>query len=121
MLAHLNCPVHCYARGMRYPITAARAIRNNPAATMTAPIARATRSPLGARRSTVMAAVTTAITPQVHDPDDHEDRHQAGTAITAVDSEAQAMPPSRASVGQQSYGRAAVPRASMRGDVPSTR
>ena len=48
-------------RGMRHPSPAARAIRNNPAATTTAPMARATRSPAGARRSTVMAAVTTAI------------------------------------------------------------
>jgi penicillin-binding protein 1A len=39
----------------------ARAIRNNPAPTTTAPMARATRSPAGARRSTVMAAATTAI------------------------------------------------------------
>jgi len=42
-----------------YP--AARAIRNNPAPTTMAPVARATRSPAGARRSTVMAAATTAI------------------------------------------------------------
>jgi hypothetical protein len=47
--------------GMRHPSPAARAIRNNPAPTTTAPMARATRSPAGARRSTVMAAVTTAI------------------------------------------------------------
>jgi len=46
---------------MRHPSPAARAIRNNPATTTTAPVARATRSPAGARRSTVMAAVTTAI------------------------------------------------------------
>ncbi len=39
----------------------ARAIRNNPAPTTTAPMARAMRSPAGARRSTVMAAATTAI------------------------------------------------------------
>ena len=37
------------------------AIRNRPAPTTTAPVARATRSPAGARRSTVMAAATTAI------------------------------------------------------------
>jgi hypothetical protein len=43
---------------MRYPSCA---IRNNPAPMTTAPMARATRSPAGARRSTVMAAVTTAI------------------------------------------------------------
>ena len=46
---------------MRHPSPAARAIRNNSAATVTAPTARATRSPAGARRSTVMAAATTAI------------------------------------------------------------
>ena len=47
--------------GMRHPSPAACAIRNNPAPTTTAPMARATRSPAGARRSTVMAAVTMAI------------------------------------------------------------
>src|SRR5271157_5462507 len=47
--------------GMRHPSPAARAIRNNPAPTTTAPMARATRSLAGARRSTVMAAVTTSI------------------------------------------------------------
>ena len=46
---------------MRLPSPAARAIRNNPAPTTTAPMARATRSQGGARRSRVMAAVTTAI------------------------------------------------------------
>jgi hypothetical protein len=46
---------------MRHPSPAARAIRNNPAPTTTAPMARAMCSPAGARRSTVMAAVTTAI------------------------------------------------------------
>jgi hypothetical protein len=49
---------------MRHPSPAARAIRNNPAPTTT-PMARATRSPAGARRSTVMAAATTAITRSV--------------------------------------------------------
>ena len=46
-----------------YPLTnpAACAIRNNPAPMATTPMARATRSPAGARRSAVMAAVTTAI------------------------------------------------------------
>ena len=44
-----------------HPSPTARAIRNNPAPTTTAPMARATSSPTGARRSTVMAAVTTAI------------------------------------------------------------
>jgi len=39
----------------------ARAIRSNPAATVTTPMARATPSPPGARRSTVIAAVTLAI------------------------------------------------------------
>ena len=46
---------------MRHPSPAARAIRNNPAPTTTTPMARATRSPAGARRSTVMAAPTTTI------------------------------------------------------------
>jgi hypothetical protein len=46
---------------MRHPSPAARAIKNKPATTTTAPVARATRSPAGARRSTVMAAATTAI------------------------------------------------------------
>jgi hypothetical protein len=46
----------------RHPSPAARAIRNNPVPRTMAPMARATRSPAGARRSTVMAAVTTPIT-----------------------------------------------------------
>jgi hypothetical protein len=46
----------------RHPSPAALPIRTNPAPTMTAPMVRATRAPAGARRSTVMAAVTTAIT-----------------------------------------------------------
>jgi hypothetical protein len=33
---------------------------------------------------------------QVHDPDDEEDHHQTGTAVAAVEAEAQAMSPSRA-------------------------
>ena len=33
---------------------------------------------------------------QVHDPDDEEDRRQAGTAVAAVEAEAQAVSPSRA-------------------------
>jgi hypothetical protein len=41
---------------MRHPRLAAPAIRNKTAATATAPVDRATRSPAGARRSTVMAA-----------------------------------------------------------------
>src|SRR5712691_9339706 len=59
---HLACwaKFRCTMR-MRHPSPAARAIRNNPAPTTTAPMARATRSPAGARRSTVMAAATTAI------------------------------------------------------------
>lgn len=44
------------------PSPAARAIRNSPAPMATAPVARATRPPAGARRSAVMAAATTAIT-----------------------------------------------------------
>src|SRR5216683_2261196 len=49
------------AMRMRHPSPAASAIRNDPAPTTTAPMARATRSPAGARRSTVIAAATTAI------------------------------------------------------------
>src|SRR5882762_4806283 len=69
---------------MRHPSPAARAIRNNPAPTTTAPVARA----------------------KVHDPDDQEDRHQTGTAVAAVEAEAQAVSPGRAGVGRQ---RAAAP------------
>jgi hypothetical protein len=47
--------------GTYHPSPLARAIRNNPAPRARAPVARATRSPAGARRSTVMAAMTTAI------------------------------------------------------------
>jgi hypothetical protein len=43
---------------MRHPSPPTRAIKNNPAPTTTAPVARATRSPAGARRSTVMAVPT---------------------------------------------------------------
>jgi hypothetical protein len=46
---------------MPHASPAARAISQNPAPTTTAPMARATRSPAGARRSTVIAAATTAI------------------------------------------------------------
>src|SRR5260370_28595601 len=48
-------------RASKHEILAARAIRNNPAPTTMAPMALATRSPAGARRSTEMAAATTAI------------------------------------------------------------
>jgi hypothetical protein len=44
-----------------HPSAAARAIRIKPAPTMTIPRARATRSPAGARRSIVIAAVAAAI------------------------------------------------------------
>jgi hypothetical protein len=47
---------------VRHPSPAARAIRHSPAPMAAAPMARATRSPAGARRSMVMAAVTAAIT-----------------------------------------------------------
>src|SRR5260370_24019961 len=43
---------------------------------------------------------------QVHEPDDQEDRRQTGTAVAAVETEAQAVSPSRAGVGWQ---RAAAP------------
>jgi len=39
--------------------------------------------------------------PKVHDPDDHEDRRQTGTAVAAVEAEAQAVSPGRAGVGRQ--------------------
>jgi hypothetical protein len=52
----------CRSLRIDHPSPAARAIRNNPAPTTTAPIARAVRSSAGARRSTVMAAAMTAIT-----------------------------------------------------------
>jgi hypothetical protein len=55
-------------RKSRQPSPVARTIRSNPATTTTAPMARATRSPAGARRSTVMAAVTSAITPRSMTP-----------------------------------------------------
>jgi hypothetical protein len=53
---HTSVKLRCITRD-----PAARAIRNNPAPTTTAATARATRSPAGARCSTVMAAATTAI------------------------------------------------------------
>src|SRR5258708_24161369 len=46
---------------MRHPSPTARSMTNNPAPTTTAPMAGATRAPDGARRSMVMAAVTTAM------------------------------------------------------------
>jgi hypothetical protein len=46
---------------MRHPSPAARAIMNNPTPTTTTPLARAKRSPAGAKRSTMMTAATTAI------------------------------------------------------------
>ena len=51
------------ARPMRasHPTPAARAIRTSPVPTTPAPMARATRSPAGARRSAVMAADTMAM------------------------------------------------------------
>src|SRR5216117_2576985 len=38
---------------------------------------------------------------KVHDPDDQEDRDQTGTALAAVEAEAQAVSPGRAGVGRQ--------------------
>jgi len=51
----------CGPTSMRHASPAARAIRTNPVPTTTVPVARATRSPAGARRSTVMAAPKRAI------------------------------------------------------------
>jgi hypothetical protein len=49
--------------GVRYPsLAAALAINSSPTPTMTIPMARAMRSPFGASRSAVIAAVTRAIT-----------------------------------------------------------
>ena len=44
------------------------AIRDNPIPTMTTPVIRATRSPAGNSRSTVMAIATTAIAPRFMTP-----------------------------------------------------
>src|SRR5882724_3012740 len=38
---------------------------------------------------------------KVHDPDDQEDRHQTGTALAAMEAEAQTVSPGRARVGRQ--------------------
>ena len=38
---------------------------------------------------------------KVHDPDDQEDHDQTGTALGAVEAEAQAVSPGRAGVGRQ--------------------
>src|SRR5438876_775385 len=38
---------------------------------------------------------------KVHDPEDQEDRDQTGTALAAVEAEAQAVSPGRAGVGRQ--------------------
>jgi hypothetical protein len=54
---------------------------------------------------------------KVHDPNDQEDRRQTGTAVAALESEAQAVSPGRAGVGRQ---RTAAP-GSGQGDAPSTR
>jgi len=49
---------------------------------------------------------------KVHDPDDQQDRRQTGTAVAAVEAQAQAVSPGRAGVGRQ---RAAAP-----GCLPTT-
>jgi hypothetical protein len=38
---------------------------------------------------------------QVHDSNDQQDRHEAGTAVAAMEAEAQATSPSRTGVGRQ--------------------
>ena len=62
---------------------------------------------------------------QVHDPDDEKDRRQAGTAVAAVEAEAQAVSPGRVARPCRrppaTYGRAPAPPGSRQGDVPSTR
>jgi hypothetical protein len=37
---------------------------------------------------------------EIHDSDDQENRHQAGTALAAVETETQALSPGRAGVGR---------------------
>lgn len=37
---------------------------------------------------------------KIHHPDDEKDRYQTGAALAAVEAEAQAVPPGRASVGR---------------------
>ncbi len=57
----------------------------------------------------------------VHDPDDQEDRHQTGTAVAAVEAEAQARVARPRRRRPAAYGRARVPPGSRQGDAPSTR
>jgi hypothetical protein len=60
-------------------------------------MARATRSPAGARRSTVMATAMIAIARR-----NEEDHHETGATADAVGAEAQAVLPRRVGVGRQS-------------------
>jgi hypothetical protein len=72
----------------RYPSPAAAlAIKSSPTPTTTIPMARATRSPFGASRSAVIAAVTRAIT-----------RTSMIPMTNAVEAEAQPVSPSRGSI-----------------------
>src|SRR5713226_3433010 len=59
--------------------------------------------------------------PKVHDPDDHEDRRQTGTAVAAVEAEAQAVSQGRAGGRTATYARPWGSPGSRQGDVPSTR
>src|SRR2546428_9865669 len=84
---------------MRHPSPAARAIRNDPAPTTTAPMARAltgrceTFDGDGRRHDSHRA--------KVHDPDDQKDRDQTGTAVAAMEAETQTVSPGHAGVGRQ--------------------
>jgi hypothetical protein len=84
---------------MRHPSPAARAIRNNP--DDDGP--DASRDALTGRCETfdVDGCRHDSHRAQVHDRDDQQDRHQTGTAVAAVKSEAQAVSPGRADVGRQ--------------------
>src|SRR2546427_12065512 len=58
----------------RYPIEAARTIRNNPAPRATAPVGRATRPPPRARRLAVVAGGPAALARKAPTPQTHRDR-----------------------------------------------
>jgi len=75
-----------------HPSPAARAIRNNPAPTRKP---RHSRDALTGRSETFDGDRCThdSHRGEVHDPDDQEHRHQTGTAVAAVEAEAQAVPP----------------------------
>jgi hypothetical protein len=49
--------------------------------------------------------------PQIHDPDDQEDRYQIGTAVAAPESQAQAVSPSCAGFWERTVGLRCLPAA----------